>query len=195
MSVDITGIEEARRVLGDKVVERAIRSTVSKLTTRAQTAAKKAIRADYNIKAKDLVKRGSSNRQGLEVRRPGFGQSEGYLLGLGGPLPLIHFGATPSTPEKDIMRRRRRGVTVKVKKATGRSRLHHVFVARTPSGHVGLFERKGKGRLPIEQKYGPGIASMLGSKVPEVRAAVEEAAPSVFAHELEHQIMKAMGRR
>lgn len=193
MSVEVTGIEAARQVLDHKAIERAITSTVNKLTTRAQSAAKKAIRADYNIKAKDLTKKGTSNRQGLEVRRAKRGQEEAFLLGFGGPLPLIHFGATPSTVEKDIMRKRRRGVTVKVKKATGRSRLYHVFVARMPSGHVGLYERKGKTRNPIEQKYGPGIASMLKSKVPEVRSTVEAAAPGVFAHELEYQIMKAKG--
>ena len=205
MKITAEGLDAARAALGPDVVEKATRSAVNKVAAKAMTAAKKDIRQEYNVKAGDLVRRnkatgelgrGPNNRQGLSLIRARKGGQTALILGRGGPLPLIHFGASPKTPQADQARKRRKGVTVRVKKSTGRTRLQHVFVAQMKSGHIGLFEREeGADRTPIHQLYGPSVPAMLKENILAVEWTVENEAGRIFENELDHFFKKAAGLR
>jgi len=181
-NVQIDGVGEFKARYARSAIEKAMRRTLNDLTSRAGTAVKRKIREIYNIRARDLVKRGTHNRQGMEVRLSRGASGDAYIIGFGGPLPLIHFATTPKTPDADLRRKRRNGVRVKVKHAGGTKRLKRVFVARMQSGHIGLFERTGRERTPIQQKYGPGVGSMLGGResMDEIRKTINSNAQTVF---------------
>lgn len=66
-------------------------------------------------------------------------------------IPLMHFGA----------RQTKKGVTYMINKKTGRKLLPGAFIAEMPSGHKGVFKRKGKARLPIAEEYGPDLGEVF----------------------------------
>jgi len=160
----------------------ALRRTLNDLTNQAATAVKLKIRATYNIKARDLVKRGTSNRNGMDVRLARGGDTDAYIVGFGKALPLINFVVSPKTPEEDRGRKRRNGVRVRVMHAGGNKQLKRVFVARMASGHIGLFERVSGPRYPIKQLYGPSVGAMLGNQASkdEVQRVVSSKAQEIF---------------
>lgn len=96
---------------------------------------------------------------------------------VGGRKPLIKFGA----------KQKRRGVSYRIEKGGKRTTLPGVFLAEMPvggktgqaldfirtgqSGHVGVFKRRGKSRLPISELDGPSIPAVYqhhGEIEPEV---------------------------
>lgn len=68
-------------------------------------------------------------------------------------LPLSAFGARGQYPSRG----KGRGVTAKTK--TGR--YPHAFLARLKSGHLGVFARVGKSRLPIRELFVVSIAHVF----------------------------------
>ena len=60
-------------------------------------------------------------------------------------------------------RGRGRGVTAKV--GPSRTRYPHAFLAQMRSGHLGVFQRVGRTRLPIRELRGPSIAHVFGKYV------------------------------
>jgi len=86
----------------------------------------------------------------------------------GGPEVIERIGGRVGIPLRDFAAKevQGRGVTYKVRKG-GRSRLSSAFMVSTIGGHV--FTRKGKSRLPIKKRYGPGLKVMADN--PAVREA------------------------
>jgi hypothetical protein len=72
----------------------------------------------------------------------------------GSRISLVKYGA----------RQVRKGITVKVKKSGGRKLVRHAFIVTMPSGHVGVFTRDGRKRLPVSVHYGPGIPQLFYRK-------------------------------
>lgn len=89
-------------------------------------------------------------------------------------IPLIKFGARGPEPSRG----RGRGVTYRGK--GGRKRHPHAFIATMPGGHRGVFERKGEGRLPVRQLYGPSIGRVFDEHRKEIMARGEESALAEF---------------
>lgn len=75
------------------------------------------------------------------------------------------------------------GVAVAVKKGDG-GVLQHAFIANT--GMLGVYERVGSSRLPIEQKYGPSAAHMMEDE--EVTKKMENEIVDTFNTRIEHEI-------
>ncbi|HMJ88145.1 MAG TPA: phage tail protein [Vicinamibacterales bacterium] len=69
-------------------------------------------------------------------------------------LPLILFKASGPRPSFG----KGRGVSANM---GGRKRYPHAFIATMASGHEGVFQRKGPGRLPIAELRGPSIAHVF----------------------------------
>jgi hypothetical protein len=73
----------------------------------------------------------------------------GALVARGRAIPMIKFRPRAS----------RRGVSIRI---AGKTEVYrHAFIATVRHGHVGVFERKGRERLPIRELYGPSITGML----------------------------------
>jgi hypothetical protein len=120
-------------------VMRALNRTADGL----QTDASREIRKTYQIKAKDLTPAFRKEKATLQ-------HLAAFVEARGRPLPLYDFAA----------RQNKTGVSVAIKKGN-RKTLKHAFIARMPSGHVGVFMRNSGKRLPIEEKYTLSVPGML----------------------------------
>ncbi len=76
-------------------------------------------------------------------RRSSIDRMEWALEVSGKPVPLVGY------PHRQT----KRGVSVEVNVGK-RTLVEHAFEARMKSGHVGVFKRRGKGRLPIAEQFG-----------------------------------------
>jgi hypothetical protein len=174
-----TGSERAERFLatfGARAgtgVRRALRRSLAGMRTDAYEAAKQ----EYNIRLADVRKAFTSRIWG----NPPVGQATFS----GGKIPLIRFAPRPA----GVTRRRPPGGVSVVVKAQ-RKAIAGSFVARMRSGHLGVFQRYAKERLPIEEKFGPALAQMLDN--PEVRERIEQRAAERFEKNLEHEIAFAV---
>ena len=97
-----------------------------------------------------------------------------------------------------------KGVKVTVKRGRGKV-IRHSFVVKLPSGHVGVFIRrgekrrmtqgsyKGKMRQPIMELRTISVAEMFGAKRIQrlVTSHIKAKYPGVFQHELEYYLSKA----
>lgn len=88
-------------------------------------------------------------------------------------LPLSRFGAKQTA----------RGVTYKIGQG-GRGRIESAFLARLSSTHEGVFARRGKARLPIDERFGPSIGRVFDKYRSPVVTAMQETFTQRLAHEL-----------
>ena len=93
-----------------------------------------------------------------------------------------------------IFKRRRAsgsGVSVEIKRGQ-RKLLPRTFIAKMKSGHMGVFERAGKARLPIKEKVTIDVQYMFGSKkvIEATKKRVIEQFDKNFTHELDREMNK-----
>ncbi|WKZ34018.1 MAG: hypothetical protein QY316_06370 [Thermodesulfobacteriota bacterium] len=181
----VKGLKELQEALDPEKYKKIATRTLNKLGPQARTAISREVRSEYNIKRDRFD-------AGLYVKRVSWEDMKFLLAFRGRPPGLQHFDA----------RQTRKGVTVKVKKASGRKVVKKGFMANTPEGAPAIWKRtgefprtmtkgryKGKMREPIERLYGPDIVAMV--KTVGIRAAqkiVHEKAESLLAHEFEREI-------
>lgn len=151
-----------------KVISRAINRSAH--AARAQ--ATRSVRETYNIKHRDV----SST---IKVRTASPANLTANIRSSGAPLKLMNFRVSPKGPKKV------KQVTVGVKKGS-RKRIKGAFVAGMNSGHVNVFTRVSKPRLPIRGHYGPSVPQMIGNE--SVVSVVENKAYDELDKRLEHEI-------
>ncbi len=98
-------------------------------------------------------------------------------------IPLMLFGARGPVPSRG----KGRGVTART--ATGR--YPTAFIATMPTGHVGVFQRKNKGRLPIKELFGASIGHVFEKYRPQGLARAEEQLVKNISHELRFALSQA----
>jgi hypothetical protein len=109
----------------------------------AEVEAAQVLRPLMGIKSSDL-----KAAMRIELARPDHLASA--VIASGKAIPMIKFRPRVS---------RTQGVTITV--AGKAERYRHAFRATVRHGHIGIFERKGRERLPIRELYGPSIPGML----------------------------------
>jgi len=169
----IIKIQNAQKMI--PAMKRGIASAVNKVMRKAYTASSKKVREVYNIKARDLKSKTKFNRAHINKSTSSFSVS-------GGRLKLLYFQAKDNYPK---------GVTVKVKKTSGRKRLPDAFIERMPSGHVNVFRRKGKARLPLESLTTVGPVKMYekeGEKV--VEEVINRDLDNTIQHEIDFKLSR-----
>jgi len=147
-------------------------------TKAAGTVANRVVSKDMGIKVSDV-------RARIRLEDPTAQTLSGKLRASLKRIPLIKFGARGPEPSRG----RGRGVTYKSK--GGRSRHPRAWIATMPGGHRGVFERKGEGRLPVKQLYGPSIGRVFDQHRAEIMARGEQ---QVLA-ELDHQLDRIFGAK
>lgn len=151
--------------------QRAIVRTLNRTATSGRAAMATAIAQDLGIKASDA-------KAAIGMRLAGAAQLRIRLSASLTRLPLSKF--TPKSTG--------RGVTYKIGRG-GRSRLEHAFLATMASGHVGVFLRAGKKRLPIQEKFGPSIGLVFAKHRPDVVVSMQD----TFTKNLGHEFQFAVG--
>ena len=138
--MDTSDLEKAQRdlrALGNEMPHVAVRA-LNKTMTGTKTDAKDVIRQEYNIKAKVLTARIKIPKRATKNDISGFVQSKGGLLGLTSDL---------STPTSQTQR----GVTVNIKKSTGRQLFPRAFIQPgRNSGKLIVLRRPGSPRGQTE---------------------------------------------
>lgn len=159
-------LSKARRELKEKAIVRALNRTVDNV----RAAAVRKIRETYTLKAGTV-------RQQMSVEKAWGGRLSASVVANGRPIPLYEFAArwSPRMP----------GASFAVKRGQ-RKTLKNTFVATMQSGHTGVYERQGKQRLPIDEKYSVGIPGMFGAK--EMTKALSSVGVERFQINLAQQI-------
>ena len=172
--------ERAKLVLSNvpKGIERAMASAINRAAQSGRTEAVKKVRERYIVKA-------STVREPLKIERASSSSPIATLRAVGSVIPLSKFKIRPSkpTPGKSTP------VTATVIKGKG-GIIPKAFVARMPAGHVGVYRRKGRPRLPIMELYGPSAPQMIGNE--EVMRALEEKAQQTLDERMEHEISRLL---
>jgi hypothetical protein len=152
-----------------KVIEAAAVRSLNRAATTVRAEASRRIRDRYNLKVSVI-------KNDLRLVRARRGELEAQVIARGAPIPLIQFGA----------RQTRAGVSVQVVRSNPRSILRRVFVARMKSGHVGVYERRGKSRLPIDERYTIGVPTMFAQR--QIISALRGVAGERFRRELAREL-------
>ncbi len=160
-------LKNAQKII--PAMRRGIASALNKIMKKAFTESSKQVRKVYNIKARDLKHATKFNKAHVNKASSSFSVE-------GSRLKLLFFGADDQNP---------RGVTVRIKKTSGRKRLRSAFVERMPSGHTNVFMRKGPERLPIKSLTTIGTPTMFDA---EGEKAVEKTFNNDFPKTLEREI-------
>lgn len=154
-----------------KITVRALNRAIEN----ARTGAVREIRARYNVPAADV-------RQAMRLSKPSIRLPVAALRLRGRvAVPLVRFGAKKS----------KKGVTVKVLKASARSLVVKsgikAFLAKEQ-----VMVRKGKERLPVRKLYGPGFIEFLNRQ--EVKSSLEAAAREVFERRVTHEAGRLLAK-
>jgi hypothetical protein len=157
---------------------------INRAAEAARTQAARSTRETYHIKHKDVIgtiriKRANQNDLLADFRTRDTN------------LALTKFKVSPNKPQP----KRRRAVTVSVKKGTKKS-IKKAFVAqllkpKSNSGQMNVFTRVSNKRFPLRGHYGPSIPQMIGNK--DVIKSVEGRAREVLDTRLDHEINRMLG--
>ena len=151
-----------------KRVQRATMRALNRALTSGHTELARLISKDMGLKVSDVkaaLKSTPATASRLEVK----------LAASAKRMSLMKFGA----------RQTRRGVSYNLGAGGGgRKTLAHGFIATMGTGHTGVFTRKTKKRLPIDQKYGPSIGGVLAKYRQQGIAKMRETFEARLAHEL-----------
>ena len=164
--------------------EAEINKAISKGAKKAADEAKKETLAQF---LSGYTISGAEIKSAIKTRKMGGGETGAVMKIESGVIPLYQFeGVTP----REIMPPAKGPVRAAVKQGGG-SELGHTFVAKMPSGHIGVYEREGVKRLDkvsrkgkkniehdhIQELFGPSIAGMFGrEKETEINIAAREKA-------------------
>lgn len=163
-----------------KGAEKAMASVIRRANNTVRSEALKGITSVYaitrqNVRADTTIKVRTQKADGGVVGMVSFA---GYKI------PLYRINVSPTLPVQ------RATVSAAVLAESGRTPFAHAFIAKMKSGHTGMFERDGTGRLPITEFMGPSAAQMAANSV--VVEQVEEKAQEVINKRIEHEITRIL---
>lgn len=181
--IDLTvqQLEKAERALEHipGAVPRAAANAINRAADSAKTEAARKVRETYYIKHGDVLST-------IKIYGASAGDLSATVISRGSVIALTKFRVTPRQPQP----KKRRTVIVRVKKGEG-GPIQGAFIAGMNSGHVNVFNRIGKSRLPIVGRYGPSVPQMIGSD--DVRIWVEDKSRERLESRLDHEISRILG--
>ncbi|MCP4200651.1 MAG: hypothetical protein GY769_01795 [bacterium] len=163
--------------LAPKKTSLAVLRSVKRGTMAARTVAARTVSKDMGIAVsvvrKSIVMTTPSGKTGaVGILRASLKRIPLYLFKARGPFPSRGKG---------------RGVTYR--KGGGRANIRDAFIAKMPSGHMGVFKRSGRARLPVKQLFGPSIGRVFDLK----RKAIMEAGAEAGEKELDRLLDRIFG--
>lgn len=179
-SIQVNGTSVVTGALGD-LGPKALRAFVraaNRGINAGRTSITRDIASDTGLKSSDVTK-------GLALKEASYGSPVASLAASPKRLPLIAFNASGPEPSKG----KGRGVTARL--GGGRNRYPHAFIATMASGHRGVFQRSGKGRLPVYELFGPSLGKVFSKYTEATVARTLQAFDQNFGHELEFELGQA----
>jgi hypothetical protein len=182
-------MQKCSLLANEKEINNAISKGAKKAADEAKKETVKQFLAGYTLS-------GSEIKPAIKTRKMGGSETGAVMKISSGSIPLYQFdGVTP----REIMPPAKGPVRAAVKQSGG-ANLSRAFVAKMPSGHVGVFEREeskrknmdshgrikkdGKEKYHINELFGPSIVGMFGrEKETEINtAAIEKVRETLDKH-------------
>lgn len=175
-------IERVNTILSGvpKGAEKAISSVIRRANNAVRSETVKGITNVYAISRQNVRAETTIN---VRTRKAN-GGVVGVVSFAGYKIPLYRFNVSPTVPVQ------RATVSAAVMNGNGQTPFAEAFIAQMKSGHMGMFERDGRKRLPITEFMGPSTAQMAGNSV--VVERVEEKAQEVINKRIEHEITRIL---
>ncbi len=155
------------------VMSRSINRTLRS----AKGKAAKRIAQDIKVKQKQI-------RRQVAISKANHKRWQGSLTIWGRAVPLIGFGA----------RQTKRGVSYMLAKAEGRQMIPSAFIATMPTGHRGVFTRTTDERLPIRERFGPSVPTLVKAS-PRTLKDILRASQSELHKQVRSQIDYVLKKR
>lgn len=159
----------------DELGERALRAGARALNRTAATV--RTFMARTVAQDLGLGVRTVSEQLRVEQAKPVEGLLLARITVTGAQIPLYDFKARAS----------KGGGVIARLPPPGAGRYPEAFIARMKSGHVGVFQRKGRPRLPIRELRGPSLPHVFSKYIPQGLTVGQDVLPKNFAHELGYQ--------
>ena len=177
IDIKLEGMKEAIQNFDSQKVITAARQAINRTADSTRTEASRLIRQEYNVTASKLNEflKVEARANGSRLTARITGRARGFARSYFDPkqegVMVKTLGIRSSTFKSLVMKKGRRyggDVTTIIKLSEGRKIVpgkygNKPFIAQTNTGHIGVWVRKGKARTPIEQLWGPGIATLFGS--------------------------------
>jgi hypothetical protein len=187
----ITGMEEAKKLLSKRLFQEVLKYTNQDLAKGARTMIKEKIQEGYFIRPSDLnaamkVKMGSdSTEQILQVKSEKRG------------IPIFKLAGKQAVKTN-------LGVWIEVQKRKGAYFIRSAFISTMKSGHKGVFIRfkggSGKSgrvpRMPIHELYGPRITSLVDNAymLDRINGFLKDNAQRIFNQKLKWKTGGMLGQ-
>ncbi len=156
---------------------KAASSALKRAGEAAKTQAGRFAAAEYTINKGDFMRNTTIKTKSSATTAGVASMSISYA---GNVLPLLTFNTSYA---------RDGSVRTQVKRNGSAQLLEHVFVAKI-SGHTGAYERLGRSRFPLEQKYGPSTGHMMRNE--DVIEQMDETVRETFERRAEHEILRVL---
>lgn len=142
----------------------------------AKTQAGRFAAAEYTITKGEFMRNVT-----LKTQVSGSGGVASMSIGFAGyVLPLLSFDTSFSRDGR---------IRTKIKRNGGAASLQHAFAAKV-FGPIGIFERIGANRFPVEQKYGPSTGHMMQNE--DVVQKMEDTIRETYDKRIEHEITRIL---
>ena len=158
--------------------QRAMAAAINRGLSKVRTVASKEVRKVYAVQAASTKKTTSVSKKNASA-----GNLVGSITFAGTKIPLYEFNVSPKAANT------RQLVRAGVMKGN-LTPFSEAFITVARGGHIGIFERKGNPRLPIEQKMGLSMAQMVGND--DVIVEVEQQAQETVEQRLDHEIYRIL---
>lgn len=173
-------IERARTLLAGfpHGADKAIGSAIKRAAITGESYAARAVGKHYYIKVGDF-KRYTKSKRRIHTAN---GETTVDIEFRGQHIPLLRFDTKIGTDGR---------VRAKVKRSSRGDVLSHVFQQAVGNQHIGLFERIGISRFPIEEKYGPSTPQMMSANE-DLSQEIGDKVREAFDNRIEHEILAIM---
>jgi len=182
IEISVEEMQKAQKLLAGipKGTERAFSSAINRGLSYAKTQALREVRQVYAVKQSQF-----NNATVTRVQNASAGRLTGYIAFSGVKIPLYQFNVSHSSGGKKVRAGLKKGSW---------TAFEHAFVAQMQNGHIGIFERVGNERIPIEEIMGLSGAQMVGNGeiVEKLTKAVQEKVNERVEHEI-NRILNGYG--
>lgn len=193
LSITVKGLAEAKRKLDTRGYDTVCMRALNKTATNVRAEGRRAIREQYNIKAKDAE---------LNIERSNRGTMKAVISASYKPLSLIKFGARQIKAGLSVMvmkgqRKVMPGTFIAQPKGRNWGKFGQIRPVNAPVAMVfqrstqtklfGLKRKKVYGNYPIDKLSGPSVGAMMKSEAVQERMQrkAEEQLESNLEHEME----------